>query len=147
MSEAKLLLAKAERSLETAGRLVQDGDVDFAASRAYYACFYVAQALLRTGGHVFSRHGQVIAQYGLLYAKTGLLDPAFHRLLRTTFELRQVADYQTEVEIDAGVVTELLKEVRRFLSAAVRYLDEKQAAASEPPAPEDEPKSPEGAQE
>jgi uncharacterized protein (UPF0332 family) len=36
------LVAKAERSLAAAGRLLEDGDCDFAISRAYYAMFYMA---------------------------------------------------------------------------------------------------------
>lgn len=147
MNEARLLLAKAERALEAASRQLREGDADFAVSRAYYACFYVAQALLRSGGHDFSRHGHVIAQYGLLFAKSGLLDPAYHRLLRTAFELRQVGDYQTEVAVAPEVVAELLKEGRSFLRAATRYIDGQHVGDAEAPAPEDETKSPEEAQE
>ena len=40
------------------------GNSDFAASRAYYGCFYVAEALLLSEGLRFSRYGQVVAQYG-----------------------------------------------------------------------------------
>jgi uncharacterized protein (UPF0332 family) len=147
MNEASLLLTKAERAFKAADLLLQAGDADFAVSRAYYGCFYVAQALLKTNGLEFSRHGQVIAQYGRLYAKTQILDPSFHGLLDTAFELRQFADYQTEVEVDSEAVVELIKEGRRFLSAAARYIDEQQAGDSEAPAPEDEPKGPEGVQE
>ena len=34
------LLSKAERSIAAASTLLQTGDTDFAASRAYYAMFY-----------------------------------------------------------------------------------------------------------
>ncbi len=36
------LLEKAARALQAAERLLEGGDADFAASRAYYAMFYVA---------------------------------------------------------------------------------------------------------
>lgn len=50
--EVKALLEKAKRSQKAATKLFKDGDVDFAASRAYYSLFYVAEALLfREGFH------------------------------------------------------------------------------------------------
>jgi uncharacterized protein (UPF0332 family) len=44
-SEIKALLEKARRSQKAAAKLFKDGDVDFAASRAYYSLFYTAEAL------------------------------------------------------------------------------------------------------
>ena len=66
MSEVRALLEKAGTSLKAAEILQREGISTIAASRAYYACFYVAQALLLTEGHRFSSHGQVLAKYGRL---------------------------------------------------------------------------------
>src|SRR5215510_11301228 len=115
MTEPRLLLEKAARAIRSAERLLKDGDTDFSASRIYYACFYIAEALLSTRGLKFSRHGQVHAQYGLHFAKTKLLDPAFHRLLDDAFELRQAADYEVDVTINPKVVQELIEGGRSFL--------------------------------
>jgi len=43
-------LRKAKRSLASARRLLQDQDNDFAVSRAYYAMFYAATAMLLNKG-------------------------------------------------------------------------------------------------
>lgn len=75
------LLAKAERSFEAAEGLLDDGHADFAASRAYYGCFYMAEALLLSKGLSYSRHSQVVAQFGRHFAKTEELDVLYHRLL------------------------------------------------------------------
>ncbi|MGP1385988.1 MAG: HEPN domain-containing protein [Thainema sp.] len=53
-SEQQFLITKAERSLEAANQLMQQGFHDFAVSRAYYAMFYVAEALLDQEGLSFS---------------------------------------------------------------------------------------------
>jgi uncharacterized protein (UPF0332 family) len=95
------LLQKAERSLRAAQRLLEEDNADFAASRTYYAYFYTAQALLLTKGLQFSRHGQVLAQFGRHFSKTRLIDPLYHRLLGRAFELRQIADYQAGIVIEA----------------------------------------------
>jgi uncharacterized protein (UPF0332 family) len=61
MSEVAALFEKAGRSFTAARLLLDEGDADFAVSRAYYGYFYVAEGLLLTKGLRFSRHGQVIA--------------------------------------------------------------------------------------
>jgi uncharacterized protein (UPF0332 family) len=53
-SEVNELLDKARRSIRTAEKIFKDGEVDFAGSRAYYAMFYVAEALLLDRGLAFS---------------------------------------------------------------------------------------------
>jgi len=52
------LLEKARRSLAATERLLADGDSDFAVSRAYYAMFYVARALLLTRDIRRSKHSR-----------------------------------------------------------------------------------------
>ena len=39
-------------------------------------------------GERFSRHGQVVSQYGRLFATTDRLPRRFHRLLSRAFKLR-----------------------------------------------------------
>lgn len=122
MSEVEGLLHKSERSFSAAGRLLADGDSDFAASRLYYGCFYIAEALLLSEGLHFSRHGQVMGAYGRLFAKEEHLPIRFHGLLDRTFELRQVADYTVEVRMQPSEIDDLISEGREFLQAAREYL-------------------------
>ena len=72
------LLTKARRSLAAARRLVADGDLDFAVSRAYYAMFYTAQAFLLGRGLRFSKHSAVIAAFGQEFAKDNEALREFH---------------------------------------------------------------------
>lgn len=65
----------------------------------------------------------MVAQYGALFAKTGRLDPEFHQLLLRAFRLREIADYQVGVQIDSEVVQDLLEGGKRFVAAALAYLD------------------------
>jgi uncharacterized protein (UPF0332 family) len=122
VSEIEALLEKAERSFAAAEQMLGWGDADFAASRAYYGYFYIAEALLLSKDMNFSRHGQVIAGYGRHFAKTEVLDPRFHRLMRRAFALRQTADYSTEPPPDADTVRELIEGGEDFLRDARAYL-------------------------
>lgn len=44
------LLERARENVQIASKLMQDGHIAVAVSRAYYALFYVAQALLAAEG-------------------------------------------------------------------------------------------------
>jgi uncharacterized protein (UPF0332 family) len=123
------LLEKTARSIEAAELLLEKGHIDFAASRTYYAYFYIAEALLFSLGLEYSSHGQVLAQYGRRFSKTRLLDPIFHSLFATAFDIRNFADYQIEVPIQIQAVEDLVAGARSFLKAASDYL----ANLSEPP--------------
>lgn len=52
-------LQRAEQSLRAAQELASRGYYDFAASRAYYAAFYAATALLLPEGLELSKHSGV----------------------------------------------------------------------------------------
>ena len=119
------LLAKAGRSFNAAESLLADGHPDFAASRAYYGCFYIAEALLLSKGESYSRHSQVVAQFGRRFAKTGDMDPRYHRLLIESFELRQTADYSVFTEaVGPEDAEHTLREGHRFLANARKYLNQ-----------------------
>lgn len=117
------LLKKAERSLQVAEDLLSKGHTDFSASRTYYAYFYTAEALLLSLDLAFSTHAQVLSQYGLHFSKTRILDPVYHRLLMTAFDVRNLSDYQVEVSIEPESVLELIQKGYDFISAAFGYLE------------------------
>ena len=54
LSEVQALIEKAKESTAAAQSLAKDDHYDFAASRAYYAMFYVAEALLAHLGQSYS---------------------------------------------------------------------------------------------
>jgi len=54
------LLDKAHDAIEVAEEVLDMNKADFAAGRAYYAMFYVAEALLGEKEMQFGQHGQVI---------------------------------------------------------------------------------------
>ncbi len=108
--ELRELVEKARRSVAAAERLLRDGDFDFAVSRAYYAMFYAAQAMLLSREIRRSKHSGVIAAFQETFVKTGEVDGRFFHLLRDGFEDRAEGDYgfaiisreQAETGIDAA---------------------------------------------
>ncbi len=119
------LFAKALDTVEGAEGLLNMEKEELAAGRAYYAMFYIAEALLYEIGLVFSQHGQVIAAYGKHFAKTKELDPKFHHWLRGGFDTRISGDYDVDAEISTQLAANLINQAREFLEAAREYLENK----------------------
>lgn len=120
--EIKALVEKAKRSQKVATKLFRDGDVDFAASRAYYSLFYTAEALLLSRGLSFSSHSAVIANFGKEFAKTGALHPKFHHYLTESQDRRNIGDYSILAEVTKEEVREMLAWAKEFIKAAENYL-------------------------
>jgi uncharacterized protein (UPF0332 family) len=72
--EVTAYLERARKSLDAAKELRQNGYQDFAASRAYYAAFYAASALVVNNGLDSSKHSGVIAIIHRDFVRTGKLD-------------------------------------------------------------------------
>lgn len=120
--ETRKLLDKAIRAIRAAEHMLREGDADFAAGRAYYAMFYVAEALLNEKDLRFRKHGGVHSAFGEHFAKSGLLDPKFHRRLLDAFDKRIQADYGVEAVITREDVVSMIGQSREFLHEARRYL-------------------------
>ena len=116
------LLDKAIDTIESAELLLDHGKTDVAAGRAYYALFYIAEALLNEKGLQFGKHGDVIGAYGKQYSKTKLLDQKYHRWLIEGFDTRLIGDYHVDTQIETDVVADMINRAREFLEAAQGYL-------------------------
>lgn len=114
------LLDKAGRSLHAAERLLQTGDAEFAIGRAYYAMFYVAEALLNEKGLRFRKHGGVHGAFGEHFVKTGEFDRKYHRWLLDAFDKRITGDYGVEAVITHEEVTRMIEEARLTFPLLVR---------------------------
>ena len=122
--EVSALLKKAKRSRKAAARLLKDGDIDFAASRAYYSLFYTAEALLLSKGLSFSSHSAVVANFGKEFTKTGLLKPNFHHYLTESQDRRNIGDYSVLAEVTLEQANEMLGWAQEFIKSAEKYLEQ-----------------------
>jgi len=120
---SRKLLDKALDAIEAAEGLMDMGKAEFSAGRAYYAMFYIAEALLSEKGLEFSQHGQVIGAYGLHFAKTNELDPKYHRWLVDGFDTRISGDYGVDTGIDNDIVADMINQARDFLIDARKYME------------------------
>ena len=116
------LIRKAHESLEAAQLLAGKGFTSFAASRAYYAMFYAAEAILLSEGSTYSKHSAVIAAFGQRFAKTDRIPKEYHRYLIEAGGIRNVGDYDIHSSLTVEEVEQHMDRARLFLEMAGRFL-------------------------
>lgn len=117
------LIQKAERSLRAAKELLDGGYPDFSVSRAYYAMFYAAQAILLTKNLAFSKHAAVISAFGKEFIKTGILPDILHRNFLDSFDLRHAGDYGAVNSVTKETAATALRNAEDFVEAIKKYLE------------------------
>ena len=121
-TEVEALMIKARHALGVAEKLRAGGDFPDAASKAYYAMFYAAQALLKSHGIEVVKHSAVASVLGRRFAKTGRLDPKFHRIFLNARRVRETADYGIFQEVTEHAAEVAVEEGRAFLKEITRIL-------------------------
>ncbi len=115
-------IEKATKKLEVSERLLKSGDYEDAVSRAYYAAFHAAQALLLTEGEHAETHKGVVTLFGLLFVKTGKFDRRFGKYLANLKDERESGDYEVFSYIDKETAEAAMAEAREFLEETKTYL-------------------------
>jgi uncharacterized protein (UPF0332 family) len=121
--EIEANLARAQQSLEAAQELTSGEYYDFVASRAYYAAFYAATALLLSEELAFSKHSGVVASIHHKFVKTGRLDVQHGKNLNWLFELRNVGDYDGLVHVTEQDAKQAVRAASEFLEAINAFLE------------------------
>lgn len=122
--EIKKLLQKAERNITIAKDEFDREVYEVSVSRAYYAMFYCAEALLLTKDLRFSKHSAVHSAFGEFFAKTKEINPDLHRMLLDVFEARSNSDYEYMIEITKEEAEKVLKDAEYFVSEIKKKLNE-----------------------
>ncbi len=120
--DERFLLDKAQENIKAAQLLLDQAFEEISASRAYYAMFYLAEALLLSRAMSFSSHSAVIAAFGKEFSKTGLLDPKFHLYLIKSQELRQSGDYGSTANVSAESASIMIAWASEFYTTAHKFL-------------------------
>jgi len=130
MPEQLDLLIEARDSLAAAKLLQGQGYHGYAASRAYYAMFYVAEAFLLGKGLAFSKHSGVHGAFGLHFCKAGIVPKELQAYLIGGMELRHTGDYGRSTRVTADEAAEQIAHAQQFLQVAEQMIG---------PIPSDEP--------
>ncbi len=111
-------VARGDGALKSAELLLGAGQLADAVSRAYYAAYHYARALLLTVGEEPRTHGGVERLLQRDFVRTGRLTPEVAATLSRLMTLRQNADYVVEYVFTVAMATDQVDTARGFLAAA-----------------------------
>ena len=112
-----VLLHKAQTYLRSAAVLLELEDYDSCASRAYFAMFYAAQALL------LKEHGQMPEDQGIrsafysAFVETGVLPEQAGAALDRGYELQERGDYSHRFAVSQQDAERVLQEAEAFVNS------------------------------
>ncbi len=124
VTEVEILLKDAHESLEAARVLLENGFYRDAISRAYYAMFYAASALLRAKGVVTKSHRGVIAKFGLEFVNTGIVEKYYAKALSLAETSRERADYDPTYRPSEEEAESIVEDAERFIERVEKALEE-----------------------
>ena len=109
-------IEKADEKLKVAKELFQSKNFDDAVSRAYYAAFHAATALLLTEGLSADTHSGLVNLFGLHFVKTGKIEKKYGRFLANLKDDRESGDYEVFSTIDEAVAKNALSEAEELVA-------------------------------
>ena len=116
-------VARGDSAFHSAELLLAAGQRADAVSRAYYAAFHYARALLLTLGEEARTHGGLDRLVQRDLVRTGKLAPDIAALLSRLMTFRQNADYMAEYVFTESMTTEQVEGARTFVAAARAILE------------------------
>jgi len=120
--EMRSHLERATSSLQAA-KLLRSAELpNDGASRAYYAVFHAASALLLAQNLEFKSHAGVSRAISLNFVKPGILETSVGRDLNWLAELRQTADYGEICNVSMLDAEDAINIAERFLNQVHRLL-------------------------
>lgn len=115
-------LKKAQEKLQAAKALFRDGFLDDVISRAYYAIFHAASAVLLSKGITVDSHSGLKTMFGLHFIKTGEISKEYGRSLNKLKDERENGDYDIFVSFEKEDAIDAIKEAEEFINAMREYL-------------------------
>lgn len=114
----------AKKRLHSAKVLIKEGEYRDAVSRAYYAFFDAASALLLTEGLVAKTHAGLLSLFGLHFVKEGKIKPKFARFFRKAKEAREEADYEVYKEFSKKETKKIIQTAKEFIQEIEKIMKE-----------------------
>lgn len=111
--------------LDSARILYENKKFADAVSRAYYAVFHCAQALLLSIGVKAISHAGVRQLFGLHFIKKGVLDKKLGKYLKNLKDERENGDYGIFTLIDREDAQKAIAEAKEFIEGTESYLKKK----------------------
>ncbi|MBI4125786.1 MAG: HEPN domain-containing protein [Deltaproteobacteria bacterium] len=115
-------MEKGRAALRQAEILCQSNEFDGSVSRAYYAIFHFASALLFSKGLEARSHEGVRRLFSLHFIREGIFEKKYGTILSHAQKAREESDYEPEVPFTQEDALLRLQEAREFLKRVEKHL-------------------------
>ncbi|RLD73392.1 MAG: HEPN domain-containing protein [Bacteroidetes bacterium] len=115
--------------LKDADLLIANNSSESAVSRAYYAMYYMAKALLFFVDINVKTHQGTVMMFGKHFIKNGIFEKKYNNILTKALNQRIVGDYEIGKGIELDLATEIVNEAHEFVTVVIKYLKTKYKTA------------------
>jgi uncharacterized protein (UPF0332 family) len=118
----KYRIQQPEETISDVQLLIDNDRLRSAVNRIYYGMFYSLLALGLANQFETSKHAQLIGWFNLNFIHKGLIEPKYGKMINKVFNRRTKGDYDTFVEFDKEIVSEMFNEMQEFISEIKNHL-------------------------
>jgi uncharacterized protein (UPF0332 family) len=122
MNRLQTLLNLANEELQTSELLLNNHRYRASISRAYYAMYHATQAILESKGINPYTHRGLIQQFGQNFIKTNELPRELSVILKRTYDLRQLSDYDEIMNLTLEEAQNVCNDAQFFIESITSYL-------------------------
>lgn len=122
---SKYRYERSSEELENAKAMLENGKFKLALNRSYYSIFHGMRAVNVLDEFDSSKHSGVIAHFNQYHVKTGDFPKEASRIIRTSSEMREHADYEDFFVASRQDAEEQVQKAQTFHDFISSYLQKK----------------------
>ncbi|MDR0911820.1 MAG: HEPN domain-containing protein [Methanobrevibacter sp.] len=122
MDKINVVFKRAIESLKVSELNFENEFYSASINRSYYACFYMAKALLLKKGFNPKTHRGTIRQFGLEYVEKGNFDKHIAKFFSILEEDREDADYDFSYDSTRQIAQNDLNNAKLFIEESKKFL-------------------------
>lgn len=122
---SKYRYERASEELDNAKAMLDSGKYKLALNRSYYSIFHGMRAVNVLDEFDSSKHSGVIAHFNQYHVKTGDFSKEASKIIRTSSEMREHADYEDFFIASRQDAEEQVEKARIFFQFITAYLQQK----------------------
>ena len=122
---SKYRYERSSEELENAKAMLECGKFKLSLNRSYYSIFHGMRAVNVLDEFDSSKHSGVIAHFNQYHVKTGDISKEASKIIRTSSEMREHADYEDFFVASRQDAEEQVQKAQKFHEIITSYLQEK----------------------
>jgi len=115
-------LTRSHEEIETARLLLANGKYKVALTRAYYAIFYAASAMLFSEGIKRSKHSGVQSAFRQFFIKPSVIEVEYSDIYGAARDARELSDYELWFMPAEEFAETIIADAEKFVVRMERYL-------------------------